>query len=70
MADAPGKGKRGGGGGGDETFIPERRRNFDIEIEFVGIVKIYNPVNPNLLLPGADQDDLAQSAPGAPDAGQ
>ncbi|MGI9517494.1 MAG: hypothetical protein ACR2NP_10630, partial [Pirellulaceae bacterium] len=72
MADAPGKGSRGGGGGGDGAggFVPERRRNFDIEIEFIGIVKIYNPVVPGLFLPGGADQDLAQGGTGEPDAGQ
>ncbi len=47
----------GGGGGGkskdsvDENVDPEVRRSFDVRVEFIGIVKIYNPPDRTLFFP-------------------
>ncbi|MDG2013588.1 MAG: hypothetical protein P8J33_08790, partial [Pirellulaceae bacterium] len=44
-----------GGGGGEDAedgpFLPHTRTNFDVKIEFIGIVKVYNPVNRSLFFP-------------------
>lgn len=49
----------GGGGGGDDAadgpFLPHTRTNFDVKIEFIGIVKVYNPVNRSLFFPEESQ---------------
>ena len=53
-------GDQGGGGGGgkgegkgakDEDANPEVRRSFDVRVEFLGIVKIYNPPDRMLFYP-------------------
>ena len=53
--DAPGS---GGDGNGDDyidadggTFRAELRANFDVRVEFIGIVKVYNPDNRSLFFP-------------------
>ena len=57
-------GNPGSGGGGDEDakdgpFLPHTRTNFDVKIEFIGIVKVYNPVNRSLFFP--EEDKVASS---------
>jgi hypothetical protein len=62
----------GGGGGGDDGAAslladeknPETRKSYDVRVEFIGIVKIYNEPNPAALMPagaggegGADGGD-------------
>lgn len=54
--------------GGDESDVDvEVRTNFDVDVEFYGVVKIYNPVNRALLTgekdPVAEQTAPAQPAP-------
>ena len=58
LGDLPGKGNqvdgndkgnsRGDNAADDGPYLAERRSNFDIKIEFIGSVRIYNPVNPAL----------------------
>ena len=66
-------GSRGGGGGGfgnrgyggsGTSFGPvlhstpvEVRTNYDVNVEFYGIVKIYNPVRPKVLRAAAGMED-------------
>jgi len=50
-ADGPPSGGGGAGSDADDAFYSERRANFDIKVEFIGIVKIYNPVNESLIFP-------------------
>jgi hypothetical protein len=60
--DGPsGGGRRGGGGDDDGPFRAEARTNFDIKIEFIGIVKIYNPVDRSLFFPEEKQGDAVAS---------
>jgi len=39
----------------DGPFLPHTRTNFDVKIEFIGIVKVYNPVNRSLFFPEESQ---------------
>ena len=48
---ADGRSRNSGRDGGDEGFRGEIRTNFDVKVEFVGIVKIYNPVDRALFFP-------------------
>jgi len=60
--DPPAGGSGGGGGPASSEGLPgEQRQNFDVKVEFVGIVKMYNPVNPSLF---GIQDDTVQSGSG------
>ncbi len=61
------------GGGGGPTGSPssdgltgEQRQSFDVKVEFVGIVKMYNPVNPGLF--GIKEDTVQSSTGSAPAA--
>ncbi len=47
----PSGGGKKGKGGDDGRFRSETRTNFDIKIEFIGIVKLYNPVDESLFFP-------------------
>lgn len=65
----------GGGGGADggtgllsDERNPETRKSYDVRVEFIGIVKIYNEPNPAALLPGgAGGGDTADAADAAKD---
>ena len=68
-ADGPGGGGGGGAGGGsgvgaDFRFRHELRGDFNIRIEFIGIVKIYNPVSRSLFFP-EEKPDNPDATPGA-----
>jgi hypothetical protein len=43
-------------------MIAERRTNLIVDVEFSGIVKIYNPVNEARLKPAGDSADGAATA--------
>lgn len=49
--DGGGGAKGGGKGSADEDADPEVRRSFDVRVEFIGIVKIYNPPDRKLFFP-------------------
>ena len=53
-----GFGSTGGSGGKSGSSVIAVRDNFDVRVEFYGIVKIYNPVNETCL--GRDASDAAQ----------
>ncbi len=63
------EGPGGGGGSGDDAgekdppFLPEQRKNFDVRVEFNGIVKIYNPPDRSLFFPEVD-DTNPMATPG------
>ena len=72
-------GSSGGGPGGGTSLPPlksrdvESRINFDVSVEFFGVVKLYNPVRENFLRKAAGQevvDETAQEieAPEQPEA--
>jgi hypothetical protein len=66
----PGGGSGSGGGkSGDpkeEAFEAELRRNFDVKVEFIGIVKIYNPPDRSLFFPEEEKKDGEPVAPATP----
>jgi hypothetical protein len=55
---------KAGGAGGESDVDVEVRTNFDVDVEFYGIIKIYNPVNRALLTgekePVAEQPAVAE----------
>jgi hypothetical protein len=53
-------------GGSNAPMVAERRTNLIVDVEFAGIVKIYNPVNEKRLSPGggADGDNETASSAG------
>ena len=57
QADGNSSGGRGNDSFEDGDFIPEIRANFDVKIEFIGIVKIYNPVNRSLIVADKSKDN-------------
>jgi hypothetical protein len=68
--DGGGSGKGGSGKGpADEDVSPELRKSFDVRVEFLGIVKIYNPPDRSLFFPdekpadGPEQPQTPTSAP-------
>ncbi len=69
LSDTGGAGSGGGGDSGDGPFIPEQRKTFDVNVEFSGIVKIYNPPNRAVFFPNADEDAPPAMAPGGKAAG-
>lgn len=60
QADSGGSRRRGGSAKDDLPFQSEIRTNFDVKIEFIGIVKIYNPVNRALIFPNEKTDAKKQ----------
>ncbi|MFN9751833.1 MAG: hypothetical protein ACK57U_10650 [Planctomycetota bacterium] len=52
----------GAGSGSNGPMIAERRTNLIVDVEFSGIVKIYNPVNEARLKPAGDSADGAATA--------
>jgi hypothetical protein len=40
---------RGGGGANQPMRTVATRTNYDVKVEFYGIIKVYNPVNKKLL---------------------
>ncbi len=60
----------GGGGGGSSSQPVEVRTNFDVNVEFYGIVKIYNPVREDLLRQaiGLQPENTPENQPNANDA--
>ncbi len=60
----------GGSTAASMTLAPaEQRNNFDVKVEFVGIVKMYNPVNPALLGVKEDQAKSGKSPETPPESG-
>ena len=69
-AGAAGSGIGGGPGGGGTSQAVEIRTNFDVNVEFYGIVKIYNPVREDLLREaiGLQPEGTPDNQPNANDA--
>ena len=67
MGLAVGGGGIGGPAGGAETSKPvEIRTNYDVNVEFFGIVKIYNPVREDLLRQAAGLEESDSQPAGTP----